>query len=217
MIQPPSTAYSAEGMLTCEVVHTAQRPRFVGAPFTEQDFHDLTADYERLESRVRAQFEREGATDVTLAREVGVRYVKQAHTLIAAVDDGRIDASGTALIKQRFERRYATVYGEGALLGAGAGIELETQRVNGTRHVDTPPYREQELIDGDGSAAVRGSRLVHFAPDGFVDTPVLDGDAIHAGETIAGPASVQRMGDSVVIPVGFTATVDRFGTIGLSS
>jgi len=58
---------------------------------------------------------------------------------------------------------------------------------------------------------------VHFAPGGFVDTPVLDGAALRAGERLAGPAIVQRMGDSVVIPPAFTATVDRFGTIGLSA
>jgi len=62
MILPRSTAFSAEGMLTCDVVHTAQGARFVGAPFTADDFVALSADYERLESRVRAQFAREGTT-----------------------------------------------------------------------------------------------------------------------------------------------------------
>jgi N-methylhydantoinase A len=172
-------------MLTCDVVHTAQGARFLGAPFDERDFVQLSADYARLEERVIAEFSREGtpATEVSLRREVGVRYRKQAHTLIAEVDPGTLTLDSTGPIQERFERRYATVYGEGALL-SGAAIELEAQLVNGTRKVKPPPLREHELVQGDGSGAVRGERQAYFAPQGFVDTPVLDGSALRAGETI---------------------------------
>jgi N-methylhydantoinase A len=216
MVLPRSTAFSAEGMLTCDVVHTAQGARFLGAPFDERDFVQLSADYARLEERVIAEFSREGtpATEVSLRREVGVRYRKQAHTLIAEVDPGTLTLDSTGPIQERFERRYATVYGEGALL-SGAAIELEAQLVNGTRKVKPPPLREHELVQGDGSGAVRGERQAYFAPQGFLDTPVLDGSVLRAGETIQGPAIVQRMGDSVVVPAGFHASVDRFLTIEL--
>jgi N-methylhydantoinase A len=215
-VLPRSTAFSAEGMLTCDVVHSAQGARFVGAPFADQDFVALTADYERLEQRVMAQFAREGteATAVTLQREVGVRYRRQAHTLTAEVDPGTLTLDSAGAIQDRFERRYVTVYGEGALL-RGAGIELEAQLVSGVRSVPAPPLRPHELVDGDGSRAVTGSRPAYFAGRGFVDVPVLDGAAVRAGETIAGPAIIQRMGDSLVVPDGFRALVDKYLTIEL--
>lgn len=217
MVLPRSTAFSAEGMLTCDVVHTAQGARFVGAPFSAEDFDVLSADYGRLEERVKAQFAREGtaAGEVTLGREVGVRYRKQAHTLIADVDLGQLSLASARPIQERFERRYVSVYGEGALL-TGAAIELEAQTVNGTRTVSRPPLPEHELITGDGSAAVVGSREAYFGGR-FVHTPVLDGMRLRAGETVAGPAIVQRMGDSVVVPEGFSAHVDRFLTLELRS
>lgn len=215
MVLPRSTAFSAEGMLTCDVVHTAQGARFLGAPFSEDDFAALSADYGRLEERVVAQFAREGsaAGDVELSREVGVRYRKQAHTLVAEVDPGTLHLGTADRIQERFERRYVAVYGEGALL-SGAAIELEAQTVNGTRRVPPPPLREHELVSGDGSGALVGERSAHFG-GGFVTTPVYDGHRLRAGETVAGPAIVQRMGDSVVIPDAFTASVDRFLTLEL--
>jgi N-methylhydantoinase A len=211
VIPPRSTAFSAEGMLTCDVVHTEQGARFVAAPFSDADFARLTEDFERLEERVLRQFAQEGSAsgDVSLTREVAVRYRKQSHTLTVDVDPGRLTVDAAAPIRARFERRYGAMYGEGALLGS-AGIELEAQTVSGVRDVPPPPLRAHELTSGDGSAAMQGERPAYFGPDGFVDTPVFDGTALRAGEIIRGPAVIQRMGDSVVVPGGFRAEVDAY-------
>ena len=218
MVLPRSTAFSAEGMLTCDVVHGAESSRSLAAPFTETDFEHLNEDFVRLEKRVVDQFRREGAPaeHVSLAREIGVRYRKQAHTLVVGIDPGPLTVDSASLVQERFERRYASVYGEGSLL-PGAGIELELERVTGTREVQRPPLPAHELESGDGAQAVRGERLAYFAPHGFVPTPVLDGAALRAGDVVRGPAIVQRMGDSVVIPDGFRAQVDRFMTLSLRS
>jgi N-methylhydantoinase A len=163
---------------------------------------------------VLEQFEQEGidAAEVELCREVAVRYRRQAHTLVAQVDAGRLGADTEGLIQERFERRYVSVYGEGALL-AGAPVELEAQSVTGTKRVDPPPLEAQPPVVGDGSAAIRGERLAHFG-ETFVSTPVLDGNAVRAGERILGPAIVERMGDSLVIPAEYEAEVDEY--LGLS-
>jgi N-methylhydantoinase A len=197
-------------MLTCDIVHTALGARYLAAPFAAEDLERLSDDLARLERTVMQQFEHEGIgpEEVALEREVAVRYRRQAHTLPAAVDPGAVDREGVARIQERFERRYSDVYGEGALL-SGAAIELEAQAVSGTRPLEPPPLSTEPIVSGDGSGAVRGERLAHFGGR-FVSTPVLDGAALRAGEVIAGPAIIQRMGDSVVIPEGFRAEVDKY-------
>jgi N-methylhydantoinase A len=214
-VLPRSTAFSAEGMLTCDVVHTALGARYLAAPFAAADLEQLGADLDRLEARVLGQFEREGVgrDRVELTREVAVRYRRQAHTLTAEVDPGRLDDATAAAIQERFERRYASVYGEGALL-RGAPIELEAQSVTGRLPVEPPPMSAAELCEGDGSDAVRGERLA-YSGAGFVPTPVLRGEELRAGETVAGPAIVERMGDSVVIPDGFEAVIDEYLSMSL--
>jgi N-methylhydantoinase A len=218
LVLPRSTAFSAEGMLTCDIVHTAQGARFLAAPFESSDFAQLSEDFAELERRVIEQFEREGtpAGKVSVGRELGVRYRKQAHTLIAEVDGGTLTVESARPIQERFERRYASVYGEGALL-TGAGIELEAQFVNGTRRVEPPPLRKHEVVPGAGAGAVRAEREVYFPPQGFVATRVLDGALLRAGDVVPGPAIVQRMGDSVVIPPSFSAHVDEYLTIRLEA
>jgi N-methylhydantoinase A len=218
MVLPRSTAFSAEGMLTCDVVHAAQGARYLAAPFTPADLGNLSDDYARLEERVLEQFAREGtgAAGVRLVREVAVRYRRQAHTLTVEVDPGRLGGDAAAAIQRRFERRYAAVYGEGAVLGADAGIELEAQTVYGTRPVAAPPLRAHEPDGGGAARAVKGSRRAYFAPGGFVATAVLDGALLEAGDVVAGPAIVERMGDSVVVPAGVRAEVDRYLTISLT-
>jgi N-methylhydantoinase A len=163
-----------------------------------------------------AQFEREGSpTDtITVEREISVRYRRQAHTLAVTVDAGALTSDSAQVIQSRFERRYATVYGEGALL-TGAAIELEAQLTNGRREVPPPPLPEHPLTTGDGSHAITHERDACFAPRGFASTPVYDGHALRAGEVVAGPAIIQRMGDSVVVPDAFTAHVDRFLSLEL--
>lgn len=216
LVPARSTAFSAEGMLTCDVVHTAQGARFLEPPLSDADFAMLTHDLERLEQKVLAQFEREGTAhdEVRLVREVGVRYRKQAHTLAVAVDDGPLAAGPFGAVQERFEQRYASVYGAGALLH-DADLELEQQVVTGSRHVVPPPLQAHPLSPGDGSHAVRGSRQVMFPPGGYVETAVLDGTVLAAGEVVQGPAILQRMGDSVVVPPGHVAELDAHLTIHL--
>jgi N-methylhydantoinase A len=214
-VLPRSTAFSAEGMLTCDVVHTALGARYLAAPFAPADLAQLGTDLDRLGEQVLAQFEREGIDPgaVELTREVAVRYRRQAHNLNAEVDPGPLDEGTAARIQERFESRYVAVYGEGALL-RGAPIELEAQSVTGRLPVAPPPLAAAELGEGDGSGAIRGERLA-YSGEGFVLTPVLDGSQLGAGETVAGPAIVERMGDSVVIPDGFEAAVDEYLSMNL--
>ncbi len=87
--------------------------------------------------------------------------------------------------------------------------------MNGTRTVQPPSLRTHEIVGGDGSAAITGERLAYFAAHGFVTTPVYDGETLQAGETVRGPAILQRMGDSVVVPDGFQAEVDAYLTLSL--
>ena len=59
--------------------------------------------------------------------------------------------------------------------------------------------------------------VVDALPAGLTATRVYDGDGLRAGNTIDGPAVIERMGDSVVVPPDFRAQVDRLLTIRLAA
>jgi N-methylhydantoinase A len=218
LVLADSTVFSAEGMLTCDITHTAEISRLVTTPFTPDSLAAMTERFEALERRVMGQFEAEGApaSEVSLARTLGVRFRQQVHAVEVEVDPGAIDAAAGERVLDRFARRYAQVYGEGALL-SGGGNEVEIHRVVGTRRIEPVAFPEHEPAGADPSAARRGERSAYFEPSGFVPAAVYDGDALRAGNVVDGPAIIERMGDSVVVPPAFRAEVDALLTIRLGA
>ena len=213
-----STVFSAEGMLTCDVTHTAEASRVVSTPFTDESLAGLTERFTRLEQRVIDQFALEGAgrEEISLARTLGVRFRQQVHTVEVGVDPGPLDAAAGDRVLERFVERYGLLYGEGALL-LGGGNEVELHRVVGTRRIEPVAFPEHDSAGPDASAALKGERSAYFEPVGFTATRVYDGDALRAGNEIDGPAIIERMGDSVVVPPEFRAQVDRLLTIRLGA
>ena len=218
LVLADSTVFSAEGMLTCDITHTAEASRVVGTPFTQDSLAALSARFEALEQRVMGQFSAEGAAleEVSLARTIGVRFRQQVQALEVEVDPGTLDAAGGERILERFIARYGQVYGEGSLL-LGGGNEVELHRVVGTRAIEPVAFPEHELSGPDAAAALKGERRAYFDPAGFIATRVYDGEALRAGNVVEGPAIIERMGDSVVVPPGFGAQVDPLLTIRLGT
>jgi N-methylhydantoinase A len=63
----------------------------------------------------------------------------------------------------------------------------------------------------DASAAIVGRRDVWFAEAaGFVACPIYDRDKLDAGNRIAGPAIVEQMDATTVIPPAMTARVEPY-------
>jgi N-methylhydantoinase A len=89
-----------------------------------------------------------------------------------------------------------------------AGIEIDQHRVTGTLAVTPVPFPARELAGTDPAAAHTGSRSAYFEAEGYVATELYDGAGLAAGNVVEGPAIIQRMGDSVVVPPGCSATVD---------
>jgi N-methylhydantoinase A len=177
----------------------------------------MTQRFEALEERVLRQFEREGApaSEITLQRKLGVRYGKQVHAVDVDVDPGPVTQESAAVVLDRFVERYSQVYGRGALL-SGVSQSVDIHRVIGTRPIEPIAYRDHDLEDPDPSDALKGERTAHFEPVGFTPTRVYDGEALRAGNAVEGPAIIERMGDSVVVPPDYRAVVDRYLTLRLS-
>jgi N-methylhydantoinase A len=217
LVPRDSTVFSAEGMLTCDVTHTAETSRRTSTPFTEDDVRTIDQRFEELESRILGQFDREGAArdELALARSVGMRFRRQVTTIDVQVDAGPFAGDDGERLLERFVERYAQVHGQGALL-PGGGIDVEHYRVVGRRPIEPVAFPVHEESGDDASAASKGERTAHFEEVGFTTIQVYDGDRLRAGNVVHGPAVIERMGDSVVVPPDYTAVVDTYLTLRLS-
>jgi N-methylhydantoinase A len=213
-----STVFSAEGMLTCDITHTAQISRQVNAPFDDAAFAAMAERFRTLEEQLVVQFAAEGApeSEVTLARSLGVRFCGQVNTIFVPVEPGMLSEAGAPLLRERFLERYAHKYGVGAILGDG-GIEIEPHRVVGTRVVEPAIFRTHEPESEDPRAAVKHERDVYFEALGYTAATVFDGYALRTGNVVHGPAIIERMGDSVVVPPDYKAVVDQYLTLRLTA
>lgn len=218
IVPADSTVFSAEGMLTCDITHTAELSRRHASPLTAATMTQLEETFALLERRVREEFAREGSdpAEVRLARWVGVRFQQQVQTLMVPVEPGTLGTSSAEQLLDGFLHRYGQVYGEGSLL-VGGGVELELHRVVGTLQIPSLPMGDGESISSssDATHAQVGERQAYFDPDGFTTTKVYDGAVLRPSDWIVGPAIVQRMGDSVVIPPGFAGAVDGYLSLRL--
>lgn len=217
LIPPESTVFSALGMLTCDVTHIAEGSELLTSPFTDDDVVALARQFARTEEGVLGRFVEEGwkPEDVSLVRHVGMHYRQQVHMVDVPVADGAITGEALDDVQAEFERMYSKIYGEGSVLQDG-GVELARVRVTGTVPVDPVPLVEEPAGDPDPSLAEKGSRQAYFEPDGFRATAVYAGHLLASGNRVEGPAIIERMGDSVVVPPGFEALVDGSLTLKIT-
>jgi N-methylhydantoinase A/oxoprolinase/acetone carboxylase beta subunit len=107
------------------------------------------------------------------------------------------------------EREYSRRFEE-------SDIEIPNIRVRG---VGVMPQLETPEVDrGDESPeeALRHEREAWFRVDGElrqVQTKYYAREALKAGNRVQGPAVINQLDSTTVIPPGFTADVDRFGNI----
>ncbi|MGH2874483.1 MAG: hypothetical protein ACRDL5_18745, partial [Solirubrobacteraceae bacterium] len=131
------------------------------------------------------------------------------HTIEVPVEQVPLTPASMEQLEDRFIERYRRLYGEGALL-PGQSTEVELHRVVGVRAGGALALPESSPSDGpDPGGAARGQRMAYFAPRGFMSATLFDGGALRSGHVVHGPALIERMGDTVVVPPGYAATVDR--------
>jgi N-methylhydantoinase A len=124
---------------------------------------------------------------------------------------GAIDETALATIGGLFHEKHSRLFGHDS---RDSEVELMTLSVSavGPREQNVTP--EIPAGGSDPSAASKGSRQVYFPEaGGFVECPTFERSLLAAGNVIGGPAVIEQMDTTSVIPPGETARVDRHGTL----
>ena len=78
--------------------------------------------------------------------------------------------------------------------------------------MDKVKLAEIETARGSMASAV-GERSVHVAGRTHDAVPTYRRETLRAGHTIAGPAIIDQLDTTTLIPPAFTGEIDRFGNI----
>ena len=165
--------------------------------------------FAELEREARADLESEGIPRErsSVVRTLGMRYVGQSWELIVRVPAGVDSMAGLeGAFHQAHERRYGHA-------SAGAA-EIVSFRLAAIGAVPKPsPVRWS--VAGTLAEAQRVERSVPFggAP---LRVPVYERQRLPGGVAVDGPAVVEEMGATTVIPPGWTGTVGAWGELTLT-
>jgi len=208
-----SGMFSALGMLTTDLIFQEERSFRVRPPLTAEHIAAVNRTLGELGTKVMERFAAEDIPPerVQLTRAVDMRFAMQVHELDIDLPNSDITETDIVQTCSDFVAKYEQTYGKNSAY-IEAGMEMVTFRVTGLVALDRPTLAVDDATETADSAI--GERQVYFAAagaGGFVATQVHDGDLLFAGQTLKGPAIIQRFGDTVVVPPGTLMEVDKFG------
>jgi N-methylhydantoinase A len=199
---------STFGLLGTEVRNDYARTSLQKPP--DYDLGAVASVYRELEGQAEAWLAAEGVAPGArrLTRHADVRYRHQGFELTVPWPDR--DLSVGALVG-RFHERHRRLY---TYALPDAAVEIVTLRVIASGRVQRftlPPL-------GRAPAGARtGRRPVYFPGAGWRDCPCLPREALAVGAVVRGPAVVEQLDATTVVPPGQRATVDRVGTLVVST
>jgi N-methylhydantoinase A len=171
---------------------------------------DVAEGFATLTARAEDWFEHEGiaAENRMLTRTADMRYKGQNYELAVALPEGPVTQATLEALAAGFADLHRQRYG---FIAEGEPVQIVTLRLEATGLVQKATLTRHPDAGPDASAARTGERPVWFpeAQD-FVATPIYSRDELKPGNRFAGPAIVEQMDTTTVVPPGMTARVDPY-------
>jgi N-methylhydantoinase A len=197
--------FSAFGALISDLRHDYVQTRILETRRSRRG--EILAQFEAMEAPARDQLLAEGIApgQITMARAVGMRYVGQSWELLVAVPD-RFEAVED--LETAFYQAHLRRYGHS---GQGA-TEIVNFRLSAIGAVAKPVPRKPAGRGERLEAALKAKRDVYFGGR-FVPTPVYRREALPLELPFAGPAIIEEVGATTVVPPGYRTVADPWGNL----
>jgi len=146
---------------------------------------------------------------------IDMRYVGQAHEVVldipSEIVEHEMDANAIRKLEEIFHERHKTLFGHAS---PEAAVEFITLSVTAIGPIDTGRVFEISKGSEDSKHAEKGDRSVYFEElGGYGDCKTYDRYLLKANNVIKGPAVIEQMDTTIVIPPGQIGRVDKYGNI----
>ncbi|HEX3536872.1 MAG TPA: hydantoinase/oxoprolinase family protein [Stellaceae bacterium] len=171
---------------------------------------DIDAIVGGLRRRCESWFadERIAPTARRITLSIDMRYAGQNYELSVPLPAGQVTDATIEGLAAGFAATHRRLYG---FIAEGEPIQLVTFRAEASGIVRKAELRPAAPGGQDARDAHLGQRKVWLPEAGaFVSCPLYDRDRLAAGNRIEGPAVVEQMDATTVIPRGAVATVDPY-------
>ncbi|MER7011993.1 hydantoinase/oxoprolinase family protein [Saccharopolyspora sp. NPDC000359] len=204
VVVPPNPGVtSALGCLLVDIRHDLSA--MFNAVAEEADVEEFENAFAGLAAEASARLRHEGvsAADAVLQRTVSMRYLGQWRSLTVKCGTGP-DALREAveLFHEQHEREYSFRRDD-------TPVQIYQLGLTAIGVTPKPVVLPHEVVPGAAPAA-RQTREVHFDGPGWVDTPVHDRSDLPAGTRLRGPAVIEQLDSTTVVPPGARAEIDEW-------
>lgn len=206
VVPPIAGGFSALGLVASDIKRDYVRTFYT--QLDEADLDALNAAYEEMEDTARRMLAGTSVPEERwrIERQGDLRYTRQAYELTVPVPGGRLDAPALAAVGSTFHERHRQTYGHD---NPDEAVQLVNIRVTATGSLE----RLSISAAGQGAADAVVERTVHFAEVGPMSCPVHRRETLAAGVRIAGPAVIEAMDSTILVPPGWQAATDDKGYI----
>ncbi len=173
----------------------------------------LEQGFSALQSEGAAMLDRAGvaAERRRFVRTVDARYARQSYELSVAVPDGRLDASAIMVIADAFHERHRQTYGHD---NRTEPVQIVNIRVAAIGTI--PPLRIRQEVAAPGTNPLKGERRAWFRASGETTARIFDRARMAAGFEAVGPAVIESLESTILVPPGWTARMDTDGFVLLA-
>jgi N-methylhydantoinase A len=216
VLSPPNPgAFSALGLLCTDVIHDYVQSEVRLLALLEMAH--MQGIFDELQQRATTELQQEGfvvdSTTTSFTRELDVRYAGQGFELRVPVAGGRLEQAEKARVTTRFNELHRRQRGHSA---EAEPLEVVSYRLRA--EVQVPQYQPrpatQAPIAQPAAEARAGDRRASFgrtrAP---LATPIWRREHLAYGNVIRGPAIVEQLDATTVIPPDWTGELDAYGNL----
>jgi N-methylhydantoinase A len=217
IIPDVASVLSAQGAATSDV--RRERVRTVLQPMP-CDVVELEKLGDELARQVEADLEADGvgAADRHVSLEADLRFLRQMWELTIPLPWTPIDEVVVDGLLTGFREEYAKRYGAGSIT-MGTPVQLVAVRAVGigsTIHGELTPRLDR---DGHPAGGIRSGRKrsvrLGVDEDASVDVEVYDDVELIVGQSVVGPALIDRSDTTTWVPLGVRASRDSSGSVVL--
>ncbi len=140
-----------------------------------------------------------------------MRYPMQNYELNVLLPDGKVTPAWLAAARKAFHAAHLQNY---SYCDENEKVRIVSIRVSAIGRTGKIPPKKIKTGAARPRSALKGERPVHFHQVGdYVDSSIYERSLLRAGNRVAGPAVIEQVDSTVLVPPGFVVQVDAFGRL----
>src|SRR5262245_32867489 len=212
VICPPIPgAFSALGLVGSDLKRDYVRTVYTTTATAEPT--DLETAFQLLERQGAAMLDRAGVEPARrgFVRSLDARYAQQSYELAIPVPPGPLDRCALAAIAEAFHARHRRTYGHD---NRGEPVQLVNLRLAAIGSIPALALRQAPAAPGTNPS--KGRRAVWFGAN-QLEAAVLDRARMPAQFAVVGPAVIESLESTILIPPRWQGRMDENGFIWLAA